>query len=272
MYLGNLPAKTAQALGSISDIVRTEQYMDFINNRRFRSSVLVHEGRSINRNLSLQSFYKFYTCCPLTPSKPWDSIDPHSQTESIKFISSLGNDASVTVSSPILKATFYTYAENYGNPLTIEEILLIAIDKLGGNIKLQDAKIAFEQVLAPLFLNGHMKLFEVKPKCTNQIQDKPKVSNLARYQARDKSKLWVTSQINERIQLNLHDKYIIELMDGEHTISQIEDHIFEKLKDGTLSAFDDQGKIVSDHNMLERLAAESVKMSLETYRTGFLLI
>ena len=52
MYLGNMPPKVAEKLQSINDIVRTEQYMDFITNRRFRSTLLCHSSAKLNRSIN----------------------------------------------------------------------------------------------------------------------------------------------------------------------------------------------------------------------------
>lgn len=51
MYLGNMPTKVAEKLRDINDIVRTEQYMDFITNLRFRSTLLCHNNIKLNRSI-----------------------------------------------------------------------------------------------------------------------------------------------------------------------------------------------------------------------------
>ena len=59
MYLGNFPQNARDTLGQITDIVRQEQYLDFLTNRRFRSTLLCHAGVELSRDVSsdrLQSF------------------------------------------------------------------------------------------------------------------------------------------------------------------------------------------------------------------------
>ena len=58
MFLGNLPQSISAKLGEINDIIRTEQYLDFIRNRTFRSSLLCHNNLSINRNLKQEDIEK----------------------------------------------------------------------------------------------------------------------------------------------------------------------------------------------------------------------
>ena len=52
MYVDNLPEDAAEKLKAVTDILRQEQYMDFIRNRRFRYSILTHANRKINRKIT----------------------------------------------------------------------------------------------------------------------------------------------------------------------------------------------------------------------------
>lgn len=53
MYLGNQAEDAAVALSGLNDTVRQEQYMDFITNRRFRSTLLVKATEKINRQIDV---------------------------------------------------------------------------------------------------------------------------------------------------------------------------------------------------------------------------
>ena len=70
MYLGNMKPAVAEKLQSLNDIVKTEQYLDFINNRRFRSTLLCHNNVPINRSLNNNSIKNFAISrtCQLTAS------------------------------------------------------------------------------------------------------------------------------------------------------------------------------------------------------------
>ena len=52
MLVSNFPPEVAQTLQRVAtDIIRMEQYMDFVRNRMFRQTLLVHQGAPIRRNL-----------------------------------------------------------------------------------------------------------------------------------------------------------------------------------------------------------------------------
>jgi len=52
MVADNLPPQAAQTLKSLNlNLLATEQYMDFVRNRTFRSTLLCHAGSELNRNV-----------------------------------------------------------------------------------------------------------------------------------------------------------------------------------------------------------------------------
>ena len=67
MLAGNFPPKVAKTLRSIApEIIRMEQYMDFLRNRQFRQTLLVHQEQTLTRNLSGADIAKFYIASPAT--------------------------------------------------------------------------------------------------------------------------------------------------------------------------------------------------------------
>jgi hypothetical protein len=52
MLVSNFPPKIAETLRRVAtDIVQMEQYIDFVRNRMFRQTLLVHQGATLRRNL-----------------------------------------------------------------------------------------------------------------------------------------------------------------------------------------------------------------------------
>ncbi|MCP3955832.1 MAG: methyltransferase domain-containing protein, partial [Desulfobacterales bacterium] len=60
MYPDNLDRDVATTIQKIPELIKAEQYMDFIRNRRFRSTVLCHAGTKINRELDVRDIEQFY--------------------------------------------------------------------------------------------------------------------------------------------------------------------------------------------------------------------
>ena len=55
MFASNFAPQVAQTLARIApDVVHQEQYMDFLRNRTFRQTLLVHDSVALTRNMSPQ--------------------------------------------------------------------------------------------------------------------------------------------------------------------------------------------------------------------------
>ena len=72
MISSNLSTEVATTLAKIApDIIRMEQYMDFLRNRTFRQTLLTHRGVTLNRHLTGESLRPFTSQVSyIRPSKP----------------------------------------------------------------------------------------------------------------------------------------------------------------------------------------------------------
>jgi methyltransferase-like protein len=273
MFIGNLPQKAAEKLADIQDIVRTEQYMDFIKNTRFRCTLLCHDNVQLNRAISIESLDKFYMTVNLTPEKVLSEEDIKNSFETVKFYYNNMAENFISTSSPIMKAIFCVLADNVGNPLKSEEFLKQAQKKLP-DIALADFQTEFAQNIGKLVFGGYFKIFADKPKFAYEISDRPKVTDLARYQAEHcaiPDRAWTISQVNEIIILQTYAQHIIKLLDGNHSISEIKEAIVQKFQSGELVASDGDQK-VSDAKVLKDVANQVVDTTLQSYKRNYLLI
>ena len=119
MYLGNMKQSVAEKLQGINDIVRTEQYMDFITNRRFRSTLLCHAEVKLNRALDNDSAKKFAISLDITAEKLLKDVVIESN-DPMKFYFKGDKDQYITTNSPALKAAFYV--PNLHSPIFARKI------------------------------------------------------------------------------------------------------------------------------------------------------
>ena len=87
MYVDNLPEDAAEKLKAVTDILHQEQYMDFIVNRRFRSSIVCPEAAAVDRNLRPEAIHNFYLSSAIKP----DDADLKAETTDTRFRDSSGN-------------------------------------------------------------------------------------------------------------------------------------------------------------------------------------
>ncbi|ABV72977.1 F0F1 ATP synthase subunit A [Rickettsia canadensis str. McKiel] len=277
MFIGNLPAQAAEKLQVIDDIVRTEQYMDFITNRKFRSTLLCHKNIPINRKIEFNNLKEFYTSLNIKPVTLEKEVDLTNEQENISFYYENLPNPLISSTSPIIKAILYVYAENISNPLSLEQVAKEAFKKLG-KYRLQDFLAALEQHFIKFIFQGYLKIFETKPHTITTITEKPKTGEFARYQARQAhfnnatNVFSITNRLNDMIGIALHEKYILEMLDGTHNINDIKKEILEKINSKLLTARDDKGQEVTDPKLLKEFIDYIVTASLEKFRMNYLLV
>ncbi|MFY9590155.1 methyltransferase regulatory domain-containing protein [Rickettsia endosymbiont of Halotydeus destructor] len=277
MFIGNLPPKAAEKLQGVNDIVRTEQYMDFITNRKFRSTLLCHNNVPINRNIEFNKLKNFYTTFNIRPVTNQQDIDLTNEQENIGFYYENSREPFISTTSPVMKAILYVYSENIANPISLEEVAKAAFKKLG-KFQLQDFLTALEANFVKFIFQGFIKIYAEKPNAIANIAAKPKVSEFLRYQVKyahinSANKLIsVTNRLNDMIGLQIQEKYILELLDGTNTIADIEQAILKRFISKELTANDENAKPVTDEKLLKEFVKHVVTLTLEKFRINYFLI
>jgi methyltransferase-like protein/2-polyprenyl-3-methyl-5-hydroxy-6-metoxy-1,4-benzoquinol methylase len=120
-----LPAATVETLRRIApDIVRMEQYLDFLRNRTFRQTLLVHQGRTINRNLTPQSLQKLAFA---SAAQPVGAVDPLAAGNA-QF--ALPNGVQIGTVNPLTKAALLHLAQAFPQPVSFDDLLDAARQRL----------------------------------------------------------------------------------------------------------------------------------------------
>src|SRR5262245_1145409 len=100
MLTDHFPPGVAQTMQLLApDLVQTEQYIDFLRNRRFRQTLLCHRDVSLNRSLSLETVEQLHVSSTFRPVST--NPDLHSGT-AVEFRTPRGMP--LTVGDPLVKA------------------------------------------------------------------------------------------------------------------------------------------------------------------------
>jgi methyltransferase-like protein/cyclopropane fatty-acyl-phospholipid synthase-like methyltransferase len=241
MYLGNMSAGVAEKLKNLNDIVRTEQYMDFITNRRFRSTLICHNNIKLNRSLSNEDAKKFALSINIVAEKELSTVDLES-SETIKFFFKGNKDQHISTSSPWLKAIFYVFIENKGYPLSFKTIVDKANKKFNTNRAAQIEMDLLKNAMN-LIIKGYIEISLQERDKSKVKLDKPILSALVLHQVNNQNSTWVTNVAHEPISVNFFDKFALKYMDGKNSKKQILDHLIEDAKNGQITLNKDNSKI-----------------------------
>jgi len=270
MLTSNFPRSVDETLRRIStEIVRTEQYMDFVRNRTFRQTLLCKTDRVINRNLSWQSVANFLIASPLKPQNGEINVQ---STQPETF--ALPNGIAITTPQPLLKAAFLHLSEIWPQAVSFDELLSKSIARLS-DVVVQDGQIAEAQkqllgsdLLTAYAANAVVLRTEEAPFVTH-VTERPKASELARLQAPNQD--FITNQLNETIAVDAFSKHLLHLMNGKRDHTQILDELVELVRKGQLVVQKD-GKNLADAPVLRQTLQGFMTESFERMSKAAVLV
>jgi methyltransferase-like protein/cyclopropane fatty-acyl-phospholipid synthase-like methyltransferase len=224
MYPGNLPQKFAEEISKITDIVRLNQYMDFVRNQRFRSTLLCHANLEINRQLSPSSITKFYLTYT---GKPVQLPQQYTSDEALQFI---GPSITLTATHPVAKYAMALLQKNAAKPMAFSELCQQVVTYFAEQYsESQISEYLINQLnLLRLALGGLIHLHSCPGHYTQTVSAYPKGFGLGVRQASEQP--WVTNLRHSVIQLTAFEKMLLKCLDGKQSLAQLEAYCLEQVK------------------------------------------
>jgi SAM-dependent methyltransferase len=181
MVTDNLPAQAAETLKSLNlNLLATEQYMDFVRNRMFRSSLLCHADAALERNMDPQRLTGMEVGALIAVKTPWLDGKP------AVFAAPGGQE--LTVDNKIGASLFTVIASLGKSTRPVSEIIDEVVEKHRADIGDADPE-AVRSDLGRLIIQGYLKkmldLFVGSPGQPRAAAsaDHPETLPLARWQA-----------------------------------------------------------------------------------------
>ncbi len=225
---------TRQTLDRISsDMIRKEQYMDFLRNRPFRQTLLVHDDVEINRNVSAEQVALFRIAINAMP-----------ETENVKFTpdtklnirNRLGG--SISINRPITKAAMLVLNDIRPKSLPFEDLLQKALDRMPENIRpnanqVPTARNNLASDMLQAFTSKMVQLCTWDPQCVTEVSDQPKLSPLAARQAEAGNR--VVGPRHQYVALGPLAQKLAPVLDGTRNSDELTAHVRELIKNGDLT-------------------------------------
>ncbi len=182
MLTGNFPKQVADTLKQVSnDIVRTEQYMDFLRNRTFRQSLLCRKEAPLKRNLGPDDMKKFWIG---SAAKPVAGDLDVTSTKPEQFKNPAGHV--LTTANPLVKAAFKHLASRWPQASAFDELLAAAQAMIKDIARDEAVRAREADVLAADILTSYtanlVVLHSQRPRFVTDVSDRPKATSLARAQ------------------------------------------------------------------------------------------
>lgn len=267
MYLGNMPEKARKELGAVNDIVRTEQYMDFITNRRFRTTLICKNSVALDRNITNEKLNSLYFNIDVKYSGDLNKVKMDTNTKyefEVAGRTATSNGAATT-------ALFVASIKNPHQFYSIDEYVKM-IQDLG--VKTDKSQIVAEisNAIMTMVFSGGVQVSLIPLNAVHKVSNKPLASPTARAQIELNAQCGVvTSQAHTPFQIDVIKAKLLLLCDGKSEVEQIKDKMLKAFesKEYTITEGD---KEIKDAKDAKRILDTGVDSLLQALANANLLI
>ncbi len=257
MLASNFAPRVAETLRMIApDLIRMEQYMDFLRNRPFRQSLLVHQGVALNRNLGWQSLAGLYVESSARPEGSETSLNSGAPAGF-----KVPNGASLTTPNPITKAA-----------MTLLKAARALLDEQDPAVTGIALPAPDEQILGAdlmtCFSANIVNLRAMPWRHATEAGERPRASALARLQAAQGPT--ITNLRHEMVNLDESSRHMLIQLDGQRDRAAMLDSLADLVKSGALSIQQNGQRVTEPAAVREALAA-SIDPVLKNFERAALL-
>jgi len=276
VFLNDFPPQATQELLKLAhDLIELEQYMDFLRNRTFRKTLLVHSDVSISRQLRPDRILPLYVASKArsTSSHPdvrSISVEEFSNPEGLKF----------ATDHPVTKAALLHLSEIWPQAISFAELLDCAYARLAQTAPEATTRAQDTQLLGANLLKGYAysgRLIELRtwtPRFAAQVSERPVASPWARYQLQTGPE--VTNLYHVRAELKGIAQYVLGHLDGTHDRDDLLAGLEESVAAGTLilqPIADDAAKAAAPDGIeVRHILAEELDEALQGLARAALLV
>ncbi len=260
MLTSNFPTPIAETLARIStDVVRTEQYMDFVRNRAFRQTLLCRGDVALQRLLMPDRVTSLHVASPATPLAS-------GRGDSDMF--QVPDGPTFTPGHALVTAAFHHLAEVWRQSVSFDDLYAAACRRTGA----RDDAEAREILAADLLLGYTANVVELRTCPADFVTiptAKPKASPRAREQAGKGQK--VTNRRHEAVRLDDLSLRLLSLLDGESDRGALLEAVVGMAASGAL-VVEQAGKHVSNAGALRTVLGPAFDQALTNLARCALLV
>ncbi len=271
MMVTNFAPPVAETLRKIApDIVRMEQYMDFVRNRTFRQTLLTHASVPISRALNAQILRGFHLASSARVASTMPSID-----QGVPEVFRTPQGATLTTPQAITKAAYLVLADQWPQSMSFEQLVRAAAGRMAGNVVAVPDEAQLEahrtRLAADLLQSYSAGIVEVRMRALplgTSIADRPVASKVARAQAGRPGN--VTNLRHESLQLDAFNRQLLQLLDGSRDRDALVAGLADAVRAGALE-IKQSGQPLTDPSAVSSILHEAVKENLpKLAKSGFL--
>lgn len=275
MYHGHFPQQVTTTVDRVtSDLIQTEQYLDFVRNRTFRQTLLCRQHQPVNRLLSPESLKGFYIACALGPTK--ETAQNLNTNREVEFMHP-SNNFRMRTDSPLVKAALANLSAEWPQAIEFEQLLHNAQRHVSGEgvigasenerTLVSLGKTILECYVSDLAeIRAHPMPFSVK------VSERPRASSVAIAQAENGVER-ITNLRHEMCAVNEFSRKVLSLLDGNRSREDCLSALVEMVRTGEIVIQGSDASLTSDlsQKSLDNLSKSLDKSLKYLARVGLLL-
>ncbi len=246
--------------GPSTDIVRSEQYNDFLAGRSFRQTLLCHADCPVRTSPDPQVFFRLYATLSLR-------LEAETNDKAY-FVTASGLHA--TTSNPFAKVLLQTLARVGSFPVYMPAVLR-QIRYRHASLERPDmdtfGKIG--ALLGRLLFCGGGAVYAAVPHLARRPSRRPRASQLARIMAGRGLKVF--TPLNRSVTLDVFTQHLIQHLDGTNDRPDLVALLLDDYHSGRFNAISEDRKLLEPH-MMQQLISEGVDRSLDQLAALHLLV
>jgi SAM-dependent methyltransferase len=267
MLTSHFPQPVAETLERISpDILHLEQYMDFVRNRQFRQTLLVHDSVKPKRALTPAFLHGLMVSSHSLAEKL--PVDLSAGTTVVFWNGKQRADASL----PATKAAFALLGETWPCAITVDELCAAALDRARpflGDTPIGEAHRALMGDLFGAVMYGMVELHTLAPPCTGIPSETPRAYGLAAFQAR--AGTLVVNAHHQMVELERLGSEVLKLANGDRTTTDILDVLLTRVASGEIM-LEENGQPVTAPDAARAIVARRLEKTLDSLGLSAVLV
>jgi len=260
--LNEYPPQTRQTLDSFGDdLVRREQYADFLLCRRFRQTLLCRADATLNRNVEPDKLREFYIASAIGPADKTAELETN-KIEKFRF----PNGAVVELDHPLTKVALAHLGSIWTDSINFDDLVNLARRRLENHgVVIEDWEKTLNitcSILLELHKHSTVELHVHQPKFARQASEFPRISALARWQLSRGDK--VTTLNNTQVKIDdSFFRHLLPLLDGTRNKLDLKKELRKKISAGKFSDVGEKSALLRELPvMLRENLAQTAKLGL----------
>lgn len=244
MVTRDMSEEVRATLASLADDQTSmEQYLDFVRNRQFRTTVLARIEAKPQRRLKPQAVERLRFCMHARPSTPAPSLEPGVEL-------AFTGDPSIRSADSLTKAALLELCDRWPASVEFERLLELATARVSAaGIELSEPpRERLGADLVECLLRKAVSARAWEPPLTTTAPARPEVSAFSRAVAAREG--WVASLHHRKGKLDAPLEHVIPLLDGTRDRAQLLAEIAALAVEGTLKFRNAEGEVIHDEQAL----------------------